>query len=111
MSSKSAQLKALGAASNKKMDWATTTVNDPSAPGEQATGAQDIAGPVDVHLRSSDWLKGAELPVKVEIPAGGAAPTAAADPLGEARKAIASGGPKDKVIQRLKEKGIDASGL
>jgi hypothetical protein len=40
-----------------------------------------------------------------------AAPAAGGDLLGEARKAIAAGAPKDKVIQRLKEKGVDASGL
>jgi hypothetical protein len=41
-------------------------------------------------------------------------PTAAtpqSDPLAAARAAIAKGAPRDAVIQRLKQAGIDASGL
>jgi hypothetical protein len=43
-----------------------------------------------------------------------AAPVAgsvSADPLGEARAAIAAGAPRDAVIKRLQDNGIDASGL
>lgn len=39
------------------------------------------------------------------------APAQNADALAQAKNAIASGAPRDKVIQRLKENGIDASGL
>ena len=116
-----AQLKALkGPASNKDMDWATTTVNDPSAPKENKQQAMKILrAQMGAHLQSSEQtLKGmGTAPVKVEIPGatgGPAAPAAAAgggDLLEEARKAIAAGAPRDKVMQRLKEKGVDATGL
>jgi hypothetical protein len=118
-----AQLKALkGPASNKDMDWATSTVNDLSAPKENKVQALKILrAQMDAHLRSSEQtLKGMGTSgVKVEIPAADAtaapaAPAAAGgggNLLEEARQAIARGASRDKVIERLKQKGVDATGL
>jgi hypothetical protein len=95
-----AQLKALkGPASNKDMDWATTTVNDPSAPKENKVQALKILrAQMDAHLASSEQtLKGmGTAPVKVEIPAAGATPSAA-DPL-EGRTATSPDG--KKIVRR-----------
>jgi hypothetical protein len=97
------RLKSLkGPASNKDMDWATSTVNDPSAPVENKKRALGmLRAQMDAHLRSSEeTLKGmGGSPVKVDIPAAGgatAAPAAAADPL-EGRTAT---GPDGKKIVR-----------
>ena len=88
-----AQLKALkGPASNKDMDWATSTVNDVSAPIENKKQALKILrAQMDAHLRSSEeTLKGmGGTPVKVDIsaaggtsaPAAGATAAPVADPL------------------------------
>lgn len=72
------RLKSLkGPSSNKDMDWATSTVNDQSAPIENKKQALKILqAQMDAHLRSSEeTLKGmGGSPVKVQIPdAGGAA--------------------------------------
>lgn len=108
-----------GPSSDKDMQWAINAVNDPSAPKENKQRAITILqaqarahlGATEQTLRSMGGS-----PVKVDIPpAGGAgaaaAPAAGGDMLGEARKAIAAGAPRDKVMQRLKEKGVDATGL
>jgi len=79
-----AQLKALkGPASNKDMEWATSTVNDPSAPLENKRKALDILrAQMAAHLQSSEQtLKGmGTAPVKVEVPAQAGAPASAAAP-------------------------------
>jgi hypothetical protein len=76
-----AQLKALkGPASNKDMDWATSTVNDPSSPKENKVQALKILrAQMAAHLQSSEQtLKGmGTAPVKVDIPAAGGAGAAA----------------------------------
>jgi len=97
------RLKSLkGPASNKDMDWATRTVNDPNAPVENKKQAlRVLRAQMDAHLRSSEeTLKGmGGAPVKVDIPAAGGAapaPAVAADPL-EGRTAT---GPDGKKIVR-----------
>ena len=96
-----AQLKAIkGPASNKDMDWAISTVNDPASPKENKVRAvQILRAQMDAHLKSSEQtLKGmGTTGVKVDIPAAGAAPAgapapAAADPL-EGRTASGPDGP------------------
>ena len=86
-----ARLKALkGPASNKDMEWATSTVNDPSSPKENKVQALKILrAQMDAHLRSSEeTLKGmGGTPVKVEVPAAGA--TAGAGPQSVASEADA----------------------
>ena len=58
-------------------------------------------------------VKGIRDKVAAGQPSGGArpAPTTSADPLAAARDAIARGAPRDKVIQRLQQNGIDPTGL
>lgn len=46
-----------------------------------------------------------------EVPAGGGAAASGADPLAQARAAIAAGKDRNAVIQRLREHGINPSGL
>lgn len=46
-----------------------------------------------------------------ELPKTDAAPTGNSDPLAAARDAIARGAPREAVIQRLQQNGIDATGL
>lgn len=55
-------------------------------------------------LRGGDYFKPGQNPTR------GTAPQAA-DPLAAARDAIAKGAPRDAVIQRLQQNGIDPSGL
>lgn len=109
-----AQLKALkGPASNKDMDWAITTVNDPSAPKENKVQALKILrAQMDAHLRSStQTLQGmGTTPVKVEVPAAGeasaaapAAPAPAADPNAQARAWLAAN-PNDPRAAAVRKK-------
>ena len=65
------------------MEWATSTVNDPSAPLENKRKALDILrAQMAAHLQSSEQtLKGmGTAPVKVEVPAQAGAPASAAAP-------------------------------
>jgi len=108
-----AQLKALkGPASNKDMEWATNTVNDPSAPKENKQQALKILrAQMDAHLRSSEQtLAGmGTAPVKVEISAAGApaaaTPAAAAggDPNAAARAWLAAN-PNDPRAEAVRKK-------
>ena len=53
-------------------------------------------------------------PTTISKSSGGAvspAPSSSSDPLAKARAAIAAGAPKDAVLQRLKQHGIDPGGL
>jgi hypothetical protein len=111
-----------GASSDRDMMFAIQTLNDKSADIETKKKALATLLPkVEAHLKANEGRltkMGGER-IAVETPAAGgaaAAPAAApaaggGDLLGEARKAIAAGAPRDKVIQRLKEKGVDATGL
>ena len=70
-----------GPASNKDMDWATSTVNDPTAPLENKKRAMGILqAQMNAHLQSSEQtLKSmGGTPVKVDIPATGATAAPAA---------------------------------
>jgi hypothetical protein len=105
-----AQLKALkGPASNKDMDWATRTVNDPSAPRENKQKAlQILRAQMDAHLRSSgETLKGmGTAPIKVEVPGAGdatAAPAATADPNAQAKAWLAAN-PNDPRAEAVRKK-------
>lgn len=103
-----------GSLSNADREWAISTLDNPSS---TIQAKQDVLNMLKVrlaaHLKQSNInLEQSGRPaVQVEKPVVGAGTPATADPLAEARKAIAAGAPKDKVIERLKAKGIDASGL
>jgi hypothetical protein len=109
-----------GSSSDKDLVFAIDTLNQPNATLANKQAALDtITRKMDAHMRASDQRLKEMGGKKVEVapPAtsagGGAAPAAGGggDLLGEARKAIAAGAPRDKVIERLKAKGVDASGL
>jgi hypothetical protein len=102
-----------GSASDKDRAWAAQTINEPSAPlANKQRAVQILRDNLDAHLKISgqtlERLGGA--PVKVQQP-GVTAPAGGGGLLDEAKQAIARGAPRDKVIERLKAKGIDASGL
>lgn len=87
------------------------TKNDPalqdmlaSDPNYAAAFDQDIIAKVNAFLPDSQDID------TTEEPAAPASSTKS-DPLEAAKAAIAKGAPRDKVIQRLKEHGIDTTGL
>jgi hypothetical protein len=96
------------------MDWATSTVNDPSSPKENKVQALKILrAQMAAHLQSSEQtLKGmGTAPVKVDIPtaggAGAAAPAAPAaggsDPNAAARAWLAAN-PNDPRAAAVRQK-------
>ena len=109
-----AQLKAIkGPASNKDMDWAISTVNDPASPKENKVRAvQILRAQMDAHLKSSEQtLKGmGTTGVKVDIPAAGgataapAAPAAAAVTLMRTAKAWLDANPNDPRADAVRKK-------
>jgi hypothetical protein len=103
-----ARLKALkGPASNKDMEWATSTVNDPSSPKENKVQALKILrAQMDAHLRSSEeTLKGmGGTPVKVEIPAAGATAAPAAGDANAAARAWLAANPNDPRAAAVRQK-------
>lgn len=105
-----------GASSDRDMMFALSTMNDKSSSIENKKRALAVLqAKVGAHLQASEQTlseMGGKT-VKVGTPTDGAAAPApaAGGMLEEARKAIAAGAPRDKVMQRLKEKGVDATGL
>jgi hypothetical protein len=105
-----ARLKSLkGPASNKDMEWATSTVNDASAPKENKVQALKILrAQMDAHLRSSEeTLKGmGGVPVKVDIPAAGAtaAPAAGGGDANAAARAWLAANPNDPRAAAVRQK-------
>lgn len=108
-----------GATSDKDMLWAINTLNDTTSDLETKKRAlATLRVKMGAHLQQSEQtvknMGGSAVKVEPPPAAGVTAPAAApggGDLLGEARKAIAAGAPRDKVMQRLKEKGVDATGL
>jgi len=111
-----------GSMSNADREWAIATVDNPSSTIEAKKSVLlKLKAHLDAELKQSNInLKNmGTTAVQVEQPATTAPgqPAAAAagggggNLLEEARQAIARGAPKDKVIERLKAKGVDASGL
>jgi hypothetical protein len=105
-----AQLKALkGPASNKDMDWATSTVNDASAPKEIKVQALNILrAQMDAHLKSSaQTLQGmGTAPVQVQMPGATtvtAAPAAGGDANAAAR-AWLTANPNDPRADAVRKK-------
>ena len=120
-----------GAQSDKELSLALDTARNPNATKEAKQQALNvIIKKAQLHAQVSEEgvksLKGSPKylePYKPgsslalgNAPAAGGAPAAAPAAGGgglveEARKAIAAGAPRDKVIQRLREKGGDPAGL
>lgn len=106
------RLKSLkGPSSNKDMDWATSTVNDQSAPIENKKKALKILrAQMDAHLRSSEeTLKGmGGSPVKVNVPEAGDATAAPAPAAGgdanAAAKAWLAANPNDPRADAVRKK-------
>lgn len=111
-----------GASSDRDVQINFKIVNDPTAPIENKRKALAVLrDKLAAHLKANEGAITAAggTPTKIEktAPAASAAASAAApaagggDMLEQARKAIAAGAPRDKVMQRLQEKGVDATGL
>jgi hypothetical protein len=112
-----------GSMSNADREWAIATIDNPSSTIEAKKDViRMLKVRMDAELKQSNLnLKNTgATAVQVEQPAikGAAAPAAASpaaaaggDPKEKARAAIAAGAPRDKVIERLKQAGIDPAGL
>jgi hypothetical protein len=93
-------------ATDSELRAAAALVNSPNNLGGKLTLHAAIA-----QVRN-ERLEPADTPAPTgAASAPGPAPQGAADPLAAARAAISAGAPRDAVIQRLRDNGIDPSGL
>jgi hypothetical protein len=110
-----------GASSDRDVQINFKIVNDPTAPIENKRRALSVLrDKLAAHLKANEGAITAAggTPTRLEkttpaapAAAAAAAPAAGGDLLEQARKAIAAGAPRDKVIERLRQKGMDATGL